>query len=69
MVRGGARGGAQAGRQVEVSSHNDVIKLKIDLPLEGQRTAGQRSLRSKVTESGSTTGAQGRVWYVDEPEK
>ena len=64
MVRGGARGGAQAGRQVEVSSHNDVIKLKIDLPLEGQRTT-----RSGVTESGSTTGAAGSVWYVVETEK
>ena len=64
MVRGGARGGAQAGRQVEVSSHNDVIKLKIDLPLEGQRTT-----RSEVTESGSTTGAAGSVWYVVETEK
>ena len=64
MVRGGARGGAQAGRQVEVSSHNDVIKLKIDLPPEGQRVT-----RSEVTESGSTTGAQGSVWYVGETEK
>ena len=69
MVRGGARGGAQAGRQVEVSSHNDVIKLKIDLPLEVKGRQGQRSLRSKVTESGSTTGAPGSVRYTGETEK
>ena len=68
MVRGGARGGAQAGRQVEVSSHNDVIKLKIDLPLEGQRTTRSEVTEVKGHESGSTTEAQGSVCYAGETE-